>query len=183
MKNNKELQKVLQNRHKYTIFKTKWGWFGMVATDKGLYRTHLPAQNHQKVKQRLLKNLPEPQYAKQLFNTLQQQIKAYYKGNYVDFNTDIPIDLHSFSAFTQIILTAARRIKFGQKLTYGQLAAQGDRPKAARAVGLIMAKNPLPLIIPCHRVIRSNGSLGGFSATGGIKTKQNMLNLEAQIKK
>jgi methylated-DNA-[protein]-cysteine S-methyltransferase len=46
-----------------------------------------------------------------------------------------------------------------------------------------MAKNPLPLIIPCHRVIRSNGSLGGFSATGGIKTKQNMLNLEAQIKK
>jgi methylated-DNA-[protein]-cysteine S-methyltransferase len=180
---NKKIQKLPQNLHIYTIFKTKWGWFGMVATEKGLCRTHLPAQNRQKVKLQLLKNIPDPQYNKQLFNMLQQQIKAYYKGIYVDFNSDIPIDLHRFSAFTQTILTAARRIKIGQKLTYGQLAARVDRPKAARTVGLVMAKNPLPLIIPCHRVTRSDGSLGGFSATGGIKTKQKMLNLEAQIRK
>lgn len=163
---------------KYTIFSTKWGYFGLVAAQVALCRTHLPAPIPEKIKAALLKKLPNPKYDKNLFKTLQQQIAAYFDGCVIDFSPDIPVTLEGFSPFAVSVLTACRDVRFSQTITYGRLARKAGRPTAARAVGRIMAKNPIPLIIPCHRVIRTDGGLGGFSAPGGIILKKKLLSHE-----
>ena len=168
----------MQKLTKYTIFNTKWGYFGLAGVKFALCRTQLPASSPEKIKAALLKNLPNPKYDKNLFKTLQQQLTAYFDDCIVDFSPDIPVALDGFSPFAASVLTACRQVKFGQTITYGRLAKTVGRPAAARAVGRIMAKNPIPLIIPCHRVIRTDGGLGGFSAPGGISLKKKLLSHE-----
>ncbi len=121
------------------------------------------------------------EFDKTFFKTLQEQIAAYFEGACVNFSRDIPLALDGFSSFGISVLTACRAIEFGQTITYGRLAKKSGRPNASRAVGSVLAKNPLPLLIPCHRVIRSDGKLGGFSAPGGITLKKRMLELERKI--
>lgn len=82
--------------------------------------------------------------------------------------------------FARRIYTELRRVKWGETVTYGELAARAGEPSAARAVGMVMAKNPVPLIVPCHRVVRSDGGIGGFSAPGGADFKKKMLALEGR---
>ena len=119
-------------------------------------------------------------FDKNLFKTLQEQITAYFEGAYVDFSQGVPIVLNGFSLFGSSVLCACRRIRFGQVVTYSALAQKIGRPAAVRAVGGALAKNPLPLIVPCHRVICANGKIGGFSAAGGITRKKRLLELERQ---
>lgn len=164
---------------KFTIFKTKWGYFGLAFAGKRLLRTILPAAEREKVGAQLLKNIHFAQYDRDLFKAGQKYIADYFEGECVDFST-LPVVLDGFSVFARRVLTACRNIGFGQTVTYGQLAEMAGKPGAARAVGGILAKNPLPLIIPCHRVICANGSLGGFSASGGIRTKAKLIELEKQ---
>ena len=173
----------MQKAIKYTIFKTKWGYFGLAGTEYGLLQTRLPATEYEMVKYHLLKDLQKAQYDKTLFKELQQQITAYFEGTYVNFSPDVPIALDGLSQFAKLILTTCRSITFGQTVSYGQLAKMAGRAGAARAVGGVMAKNPLPLIIPCHRVTYSDGNLGGFSAAGGVTLKKRMLKLEQQCLK
>jgi len=168
---------------KYAIFKTKWGWFGIAGTEKYLFRTHLPAKSAKIVEKQLVKHLKEPQKDAKYFLSLQKRIKAYFEGkNQEDFK-DIPVKIELAGDFSRKVLAACRKIKPGDTINYGQLARLAGNPKAARAVGGALAKNPLPLIIPCHRVIRSNGDLGGFTATGGKTTKKRLLELEQAFKK
>ena len=162
---------------KYTIFPTKWGHFGLAGSEKGLLRTHLPIADPDKLKRNLLANL-DAEYDSSIFDTLQSKIIAYFEGTYIDFSMNIPVILPGFSPFAVQIYNACRKIPFARTASYSRLAKTINRPKSARAVGAVMAKNPLPLIIPCHRVIRSNGQLGGFSATPGPPLKQKLLNLE-----
>jgi methylated-DNA-[protein]-cysteine S-methyltransferase len=168
------MQKVI----KYVIFKTKWGHFGLAGTEYGLCRTQLPGPKPEKIKALLLKNSHYPQLEKTFFKTLQEQIAAYFEGARVNFGRDVPLVLDGFSSFGISVLTTCRDIGFGQTITYGRLAKKSGRPNASRAVGSTLAKNPLPLIIPCHRVVRSDGKMGGFSAPGGIAFKKKMLELE-----
>ncbi|MEX1224432.1 MAG: MGMT family protein, partial [Pirellulales bacterium] len=77
---------------------------------------------------------------------------------------------------------ACRRIPIGQTMSYAELAAVAGSPGAARAVGNIMAGNRVPIIVPCHRVVGSGGSLGGYSSSGGLRTKRRLLSLEASLK-
>ncbi len=191
----------MQKAIKYTIFHTKWGYFGLAGTKYALYRTQLPGPKPEKIRSLLLKNLLAPnrvprqsrdrkgavihehqasniELDKTCFKTLQEQITAYFDGSCVNFSQDIPIVLDGFSSFCSSVLTACRDIKFGQTISYSALAKRIGRPNASRAVGSTLAKNPLPLIIPCHRIIRSDGTLGGFSAPGGIAFKKKMLELE-----
>jgi len=165
----------MQKAVKYTIFKTKWGYFGLAGTEFGLLRSCLPLARREKVKSQLLQNLPYPQYDKALFKTLQGQITAYFDGACVNFSRDIPVVLEGFSAFVQQVLTACRDIRYGWTISYGQLAQKAGNLNAARAVGNALAKNPLPLIIPCHRVVCADGGSGGFSAAGGKKLKRRLL--------
>lgn len=163
---------------KYIVFKTKWGYFGLAGTEYHLCRTQLPGSNSEKIKSMLLKNLPATQFDENFFKTLQEQVTAYFEGYRVNFSLDIPVVLDGLGVFSRKVLTTCRRIEFGQRITYSGLAKKVGQPAASRAVGNALAKNPLPLIIPCHRVVRSDGKLGGFSAPGGISLKKRMLTLE-----
>jgi methylated-DNA-[protein]-cysteine S-methyltransferase len=171
------MQKVV----KYVIFETKWGFFGLAGTESALYRTHLPGPEPEKIESRLLKIFPDARLDKTFFKTLQQQIAAYFEGSFVNFSPDVPIDFNGFSGFSRKVLTACRSIKFGRTISYSGLAQKAGRPGANRAAGNALAKNPLPLIIPCHRVLRADGKMGGFSAPGGISVKKKMLALENQV--
>jgi len=168
----------MQKTVKYVIFKTKWGYFGLAGTESTLCRTHLPGPEYKKIESRLFKHLPEAQFDSSYFKILQKQIAAYFEGCCVNFSPAIPVILDGLSVFSRKVLIACRGIEFGQRITYLGLAEKAGRPTACRAVGNALAKNPLPLIIPCHRVLRTDGKMGGFSAPGGISLKKRMLALE-----
>ena len=173
----------MQKMIKYAIFETKWGHFGLAGTKSGLCRTQLPGPEPKKIESRLLKNLPDAQFDETFFKILQKQIASYFEGSCVNFGTDIPVALDEIGGFSRQVLTACRDIQFGEIISYRGLAAKAGRPAASRAVGNALAKNPLPLIIPCHRVLRTDGKLGGFSAPGGISLKKKMLTLEQKALK
>jgi methylated-DNA-[protein]-cysteine S-methyltransferase len=113
-------------------------------------------------------------------NAVDEAAKRYFAGEKVEY-TNVPLDMHGQDEFFLQIYAAARRVAWGQTTTYGSLAKElGAGPEAARDVGQAMAKNPVPLIIPCHRVLAAGGKLGGFSAPGGSATKQRMLEMEGR---
>ena len=165
---------------RYTVFRTKWGYFGLAGTEKGLLRTHLPTAEPADIRHHLLKKLPHSQPDKALFKSIQKQIIDYFDGAGVNFNRSVPVLLEGLCPFAHSVLSACGTIRFGHTISYAQLARRSNLPTTyARAVGTVLAKNPLPLIIPCHRVIRSDGRLGGFSAPGGISLKKKLLRHES----
>ncbi|OHB67121.1 MAG: hypothetical protein A2V70_11870 [Planctomycetes bacterium RBG_13_63_9] len=111
--------------------------------------------------------------------SLVRRLHAYGCGTAVDFR-DVRVDLRRLTEFQRRVVHHCRRIPYGKTLTYGQLAAKAGFPRAARAVGNCMAANRVPLIIPCHRVVRSDGHAGPFSAPGGTRMKQRLLAIEAR---
>ena len=163
-------------RTKYTIFKTKWGYFGLLAGEKGLLRTCLPCPDAKTVKTYLLTGLSKPEFDKNLLKPLQNRIIAYFEGKAVKF--DAPLAFNGLLSFSKEVMTACQKIPAGKTLSYSHLAGLIGNPRAGRAVGNALAKNPIPLIIPCHRVIRSDGKIGRFSAPGGTNTKKKLLELE-----
>ena len=106
-----------------------------------------------------------------------ETIRLHVKGIVQDFS-GIAVDLDSLGVFSRQVLAACRDIKAGSTLSYGDVARIIHRPGAARAVGHALARNPVPLIIPCHRVLAANGGMGGFSAPGGVAVKARLLALE-----
>ena len=88
------------------------------------------------------------------------------------------MDLCEVTPFRARILTLIRAIEQGEVISYGEVAAMAGAPRAARAIGGAMAANPVPIIIPCHRIVAGNGSLTGFSAAGGISVKNKLLRME-----
>ena len=171
---SEKMQKTLN----YVIFPVKWGYFGIAGGEKGLLRTCLPGPRSEEIKARLLKDIPFAQFNSSFSKQLQEQIVAYFEGPAVDLGPEIPVDLSELTNFQAVVLTACRQVKLGWTITYTQLANRISRPSAARAVGNALAKNPLPLVIPCHRILRSDNGLGGFSAPGGTKLKARLLSHE-----
>lgn len=110
-------------------------------------------------------------------SALIEKIRKHLEGELQDFR-DFPVDLSAAAPFARRVLEAARQIPPGRTTTYGELARIAGRPDAARAVGQIMGANPIPLIIPCHRVVAAGGKSGGFSAYGGRMTKADLLAIE-----
>lgn len=165
---------------KYVIFRTGWGYFGLAGTESALCRTCLPEPKRARIEAQLLKDVPAAQFDETFFKPLQEQIGAYYDGARVNFDLQIPISLNGFRPFGAAVLAACRQLKFGQTINYAGLAEKAGRPAAYRAVGGALARNPIPLIVPCHRVLRTDGDLGGFSAPGGTLVKKKMLDLERQ---
>ena len=163
---------------KYVIFRTRWGYFGLLGSEKGLIRSCLPVGDSRKAKKLLLARTSKANPDARLFTDLQAKIKAYFEGSYVDF-ADTRLFLDGLTEFSRNVLTACRKVKYGQKISYWELAKLAGKPGASQAVGNILARNRLPLIIPCHRIIRSNGKISGFSAPGGVGLKERMLELES----
>lgn len=106
----------------------------------------------------------------------QTQLGEYFAGRRTEFS--LPVDLSGVSPFTQKVLGELQRVGYGDVLTYGDLAERVGSPRGARAVGRVMASNPLPIVIPCHRVIARGGALGGYSGGAGLTTKQWLLDFE-----
>lgn len=108
---------------------------------------------------------------------LKAQVVSYFQGVPQDFSW-VPLDLSQHSPLAQKSYGRLAQTGFGEILTYGELARQIGHPGAARAVGTLLGKNPIPLIVPCHRVLAAGHKVGGFSAPGGVATKKRMLELE-----
>jgi methylated-DNA-[protein]-cysteine S-methyltransferase len=105
-------------------------------------------------------------------------LEDYFAGQAVSFD-EVPVDLSGQRGFRREVLETCRRIGYGERTTYKDLAARAGNATAVRAVGSAMSHNPVPIIIPCHRVLRSDGGLGGFSAPGGVSCKKGLLDMEA----
>lgn len=110
-----------------------------------------------------------------LLNQLERELNEYFQGTRRTF--DLPVRLMG-TQFQTMVWNALRQIPYGETRTYGEIAAAIGCPRASRAVGAACGKNRVLLLVPCHRVIGKNGSLTGFSAEGGIETKQLLLRLE-----
>ncbi len=108
-----------------------------------------------------------------------EQLQAYFAGARTSF--DLPLDLSQLTPFQLSVLQAACRIPPGTVWTYGQVAQAIDKPRASRAVGQALGRNPVPIVIPCHRVVASDGSLGGYSGGGGLDSKRLLLHLEGAL--
>lgn len=104
-------------------------------------------------------------------------MQAYFRGEPVDFS-QAPLDVSGLSELDRDLYAVLRRVERGSVVTYGDLAMRVGRPGAARAVGGAMARNPWPIVVPCHRVLAKGGEPGGFSAPGGLSTKRRLLAME-----
>lgn len=159
----------------YTIFETAWGPFCFVSQGGRLLSTYLPADRAGMLR-RITQDWPDAEEAAKALPGFQRAVIAHFDGKRSTFGVDT--DLSAMSGFQQSVLAACRRIPHGRTASYGDLARAVGKPAAARAVGGVMARNPIPLIIPCHRVLRSDGSIGGFSTPRGISQKRRLLVLE-----
>lgn len=164
----------------YNIFRTDWGYFGLVGSKHRLLGSFLPAENDVQLERTILASYPEANYNADAFGDIHLKIFSYYSGEKVDFSPYAAIS-STASLFSEQILRACVSLKYGETSSYGRLAKMANRPGTCRAVGTVLRKNKLPLIIPCHRVIRSDGSVGMFSANGGSAMKQRMLELEMRV--
>jgi methylated-DNA-[protein]-cysteine S-methyltransferase len=167
---------------RHAIIETTWGYFGLAGTENAVCRTCLPVETPAIARQVLLEglkttadNLP---FDARILPGLQAKITAYFNGQNVDFSTGIAVDIGNLGDFNRTVLEACSKIGFGRTTTYSQLARSIGYPLAARAIGNALARNPIPLIIPCHRVLRRDGGLGGFSAIGSTDLKKRLLDFE-----
>jgi len=166
--------------HRYLIFETEAGFCGIAWSDIGIARFQLPTKSAEATERLLLRRLPDAKPGDAGADVLAAvaAVKRYFAGEAIDFS-GVVLDLDGQDDFFKRIYAAARRIGWGQTTTYGTLAKElGAGSEAARDVGQAMAKNPVALIIPCHRVLAAGGKIGGFSAPGGASSKLHMLKLE-----
>jgi len=161
---------------RYRLLPTPWGTMAVVARGDVLVGTVLPDRSSRRLTRSLAATWPDARPAGNLLPALAREVADYITGRSARFT--VPIDISDRTPFQQDVLAACRRIPAGQVMTYGDLAHRAGRPRAARAVGRTMAVNPIPLVIPCHRVVARNGALGGFSAAGGTGLKRRMLEHE-----
>jgi len=166
--------------HHYLIFETAGGFCGIAWSGLGITRFQLPVRSAEATERNLLRRLPGAEPGTPTPQVLEAvaAVKRYFAGEKIDFS-GFQLDLEEQDGFFKQTYAAARRVGWGQTTTYGTLAKElGVGPEAARDVGQAMARNPVPLIIPCHRVLAAGGKVGGFSAPGGSGAKICMLELE-----
>jgi methylated-DNA-[protein]-cysteine S-methyltransferase len=164
----------------YHVFETAMGFCAIAWSDTGVARFQLPTKSAEAA-DRLMRRRAfgaEPGAPPENIAAVVEAAKRYFGGEETEFS-QVQLDLAGQDAFFARIYKALRRVGWGRTTTYGALAKEvGAGREAARDVGEAMAKNPAPLIIPCHRVLAAGGKIGGFSAPGGSKTKLRMLELE-----
>ncbi len=154
---------------------TAIGRFRLIATELGLRHVCWPKSDPPATLDLLAVSKAPPATARFLQATA-AQLADYFLGSKVRFSA--PLDLTLLTPFARRVLKTIARLPYGQTISYGQLAKRAGSPNAARAVGSCLARNPLPIIIPCHRVLTCTASLGGFSAPAGPPLKQRLLSLE-----
>jgi methylated-DNA-[protein]-cysteine S-methyltransferase len=159
------------------VFDTALGEFGIGWTETGVARVQLPGMEHAALRQRINRGGARSGEPTRIVEAAINRIEDYAAGETVDF-ADIPLDLAGISDFNRRAYALLLAIGWGETTTYGALARELGDVTLSRAVGAAMGANPIPLIIPCHRVLASDGKPGGFSAPGGAESKLRMLELE-----
>jgi methylated-DNA-[protein]-cysteine S-methyltransferase len=165
----------------HTLFPTALGTCGLAWNGEALTGFHLPDADVQRTERLLAEkartkaaDVPRPEWVRRLI----ERVQAHLEGKLQDF-VDVPIEWPRVSDFQQAVYRQAQAIKPGYKKSYGEIAkAMAMGPEAARAVGVALAQNPWPLIVPCHRVVSASDKMTGFSAPGGILTKTRLLAIE-----
>lgn len=159
----------------YRVVDSPLGKLLLAATDQGMVRLAFDSEGHDavlqylsdKVGSRVLRNESK-------FDVAARQLEEYFQGSRTQF--ELPLDLRLSTDFRRTVQLELGAINYGQTRSYAQLAERIGKPKAVRAVGTACATNPLPIVLPCHRVLRSDGSLGGY--LGGLEAKRTLLDLE-----
>ncbi|HEY4760021.1 MAG TPA: methylated-DNA--[protein]-cysteine S-methyltransferase [Thermoguttaceae bacterium] len=166
----------------FIVFPSSIGWFAILGINNQIKELTFGHKSAQAAKKALTgcflhqaQKLPQKP-------PLIRRFQAYIQGTRDDFS-DIKLDLGTLTNFQRRIFGLCRKIPFGTTVNYGRLAAMAGSPRAGRAVGNCMAKNKVPIIIPCHRVVGANGHIGSYSAYGGTRMKKRLLALENLSKK
>ena len=164
----------------FDVFETQLGWLALAASTAGLLDLTF---GHDTPHQALAAvNAHEHDDARHGVwdRAVKRRLIAFARGRHADFSA-VPVDLSSFSDFQRRVFAGCRAIPFGEKTTYGQLAGRIGSPRAARAVGNTMARNRVPLVIPCHRVVPASAGVGNYSAGEGRRSKLRLLESEAAV--
>jgi methylated-DNA-[protein]-cysteine S-methyltransferase len=160
----------------YTTLDTPIGKLLLAATDQGLVRVAFDRENHDAVLEQLADKIsPRILHSAARLEAAVRQLDEYFAGHRREF--ELPLDWRLAKGFRREVLSHLPLIAYGQTESYAQVAAAAGNPKAVRAVGTACGTNPLPVVVPCHRVVRSDGSFGGY--LGGTEAKQLLLTLEA----
>ena len=161
-----------------TVFETTRGAGAVVASDHGLVELLMPVAGRDRAEaaEAVRALYPGVEGENEVTRRAAGLLEEYFAGKRVTF--DLPLDDGGFTRFERDVYQKVAGIPSGRVMTYGEVAAAIGRPRAARGVGSAMAANPLPIIIPCHRVVGGSGALTGYSAPGGVKTKQELLVME-----
>lgn len=158
----------------YVIYETKVGWIGALSSDVGLIKTTFPQKSQKLALLSLNVETLKPAYSNEIFKQMIEFYISYFNGDKITFTGKL--DLSSSTSFQRAVWDATLRIPYGETRSYSQIALIIDNPLSCRAVGNALGQNPMPIVIPCHRVIASRGKIGGFSEDLGIKIF--LLNLE-----
>ena len=163
---------------RYDVFETDWGWVSACGSEKGARYATLPEPSPERALEDLERaaRRPIPEHAPGAFVDYQAQLAAYFDGDAPEW--DVALDLDGAAPFFRRVWDACRSIPYGETRTYEWLAASAGNVKAVRAAGQAMARNRVPIVIPCHRVIGKDGGLHGFGGPG-LPMKERLLNLEA----
>lgn len=151
------------------IFDSPIGWVGISHCDLVVQRVRIGHASKEKLCAQFRESQLGPSDPNRQELALIGTFERYFEGEATDFRS-IKIANDGMTEFQKSVVAACRRIPFGDTISYGGLAAQVGRPRAARAVGTVMRKNAFPIIVPCHRVVAASG-LGGFSGPQGVSTK------------
>lgn len=158
------------------IMSTPIGRLHLHACNQGLSGIVILADEHGAYSRGASDILPVSGVTGSVLRQAATELEEYFAGFRRKF--DVPLVLPIWPQFSSRVLENLRTIPYGDTLSYGELAARAGSPRAARAVGQVMAANPLPIIIPCHRIVAAGGGEGGYSGGGGLQTKRWLLELE-----
>jgi methylated-DNA-[protein]-cysteine S-methyltransferase len=161
-------------REYYAAFETGAGWIGLKGSEKGLSKATLPQPSAEHAVIMLGKEVLNLVFSAEFFQPVIEQYIAYFKGQRVTFTERL--DLSGHTPFQRAVWKATQEIPWGKTRSYAEVARNIGKPSAPRAVGQALGRNPLLIIIPCHRVLASDGTLGGFG--GGLELKRYLLGLE-----
>ncbi len=162
---------------RFHIVDTALGWQGLVLSPAGLRAVTLPRRDREAALAEVLALGAREEARHDELGDLPERLRRYARGEPVAFPD--ALDFAAATPFQRAVWLATREIPCGQTRSYGWLAVRAGRPRAARAVGQAMAANPWPIIVPCHRVVSSNGRLGGYG--GGLDMKERLLRMEGAI--
>jgi methylated-DNA-[protein]-cysteine S-methyltransferase len=160
----------------YVCFQTAAGWVGFIGSYRGISRSTLPHKSKERAASALGEDVSQAIWSFEYFKFSVEEVMAYFNGYKVDFSAKV--DLTRASSFESAVWETARKIPYGETRSYSWVAQQINKPQAPRAVGQALGRNPLPIIVPCHRVLTRDGKLGGFG--GGIEMKGYLLGLESK---